>query len=57
MKGGIYTCISIFILFFILATIVLAEPEINFQNEETQVGETILAKISSVGWVGCREFF
>jgi len=49
MKRGKYGGISIFLLFFMLTTIVLAEPEINFQNGEIQVGETILAKISSVG--------
>tara|TARA_B100002003_G_scaffold202702_1_gene195001 strand:- start:736 stop:2043 length:1308 start_codon:yes stop_codon:yes gene_type:complete len=32
-----------------LVTMVLAEPEIHFQNEEIQVGETILAEISLVG--------
>jgi hypothetical protein len=44
MKRGVYILVLLFSLGFVLAT-----PSINFQNEEIQVGETILGTISTVG--------
>jgi len=47
MKRGILIQISLLLLVFI--QLVSAVPELNFQNEEIQVDETILATIITVG--------